>query len=94
MGCCLFGAMVAGAPRLAFLLWWIFQPARINATFHTFVWPLLGLLFLPWTTLMYVAVYPGGVNGLDWLWLALALAVDMISYGSNVRARQMRARAG
>ena len=90
MGCCLFAVMLAGAPRLAFLLWWLFQPYRMNATFHTIIWPLVGVLFLPWTTLMYVIVYPGGINGFDWLWLALALMVDIGTYVGNGRARQMR----
>jgi len=88
MGCCLFAVMLAGAPRLAFLLWWIFQPVRINATFSTFLWPLLGVLFAPWTTLMFVIVAPGGITGFDWLWLALALAVDISTYGGGARARK------
>ena len=58
MGCCLFATVLAGAPRLAFLLWWLFQPVRINATFTNFLWPLLGVLFVPFTTLMYVIVFP------------------------------------
>ena len=27
------------------------------------LWPILGIIFLPWTTLMYILVAPGGVNG-------------------------------
>jgi hypothetical protein len=88
MGCCLFVTVLAGAPRLAFLLWWLFQPVRINATFHTFVWPLLGVLFLPWTTLMYVLVFPGGIVGFDWVWLGLAFAVDIATYTGGARSRR------
>ena len=69
MGCCLFATILAGAPRLALVMWWIFQPVRLNTTFPNFIWPLLGILFIPWTTLMYVIVYPSGINGFDWLWL-------------------------
>ena len=90
MGCCLFALVLAGAPRVAFLLWWLFQPLRMDATFTTFIWPLLGVLFAPWTTIMYVLVFPAGINGLDWLWLALAVAVDVSTYGGNWRARQAR----
>jgi hypothetical protein len=90
MGCCLFALALAGAPRLAFLVWWLFQPFRMAATFSTFIWPLLGVIFAPWTTLMYTLVYPAGINGFDWLWLALAVAIDISTYGGNWRARQQR----
>jgi hypothetical protein len=90
MGCCLFAVMLAGAPRLAFLLWWIFQPYRMQLTFGTFIWPLIGLIIVPWTTIMYVIVYPGGIVGFDWLWLGLALAVDVSTYVGNFRARQIQ----
>lgn len=29
MGCCLFALVLAGAPRLAFLFWWLFDSTRI-----------------------------------------------------------------
>lgn len=80
MGCCLFASLLAGAPRLAFLLWWLFQPARIEATFSSFVWPLLGVIFVPWTTVAYVAVAPGGVEWFDWLILGLAVLADISTY--------------
>ncbi len=90
MGCCLFAVLLAGAPRLAFLLWWLVQPYRMQATFHTFIWPLVGVIFLPWTTIMYVIVAPGGVNGFDWLWLGLAFAIDIGTYAGNGRARRQQ----
>jgi len=83
MGCCLFAVILAGAPRFAFLLMWLFQPVRINATFDTFIWPALGVLFAPWTALMYVFVFPGGITGFDWVWLGLAAAIDIGTYVGN-----------
>jgi hypothetical protein len=90
MGCCLFATVLAGAPRLAFLLWWLFQPVRFNATFTSFLWPLLGVLFIPWTTLMYVIVFPGGINGFDYIWLGLAIAIDVSTYAGGGRAQSQR----
>jgi len=90
MGCCLFAVMLAGAPRLAFLLWWLFQPVRMEATFDGFLWPLLGLVFVPWTTIMYVLVFPAGITGFDWVWLGLAAVVDIGTYVGNGRAYQSR----
>jgi hypothetical protein len=59
---------------------------RWEAAFNTWIWPLLGFIFLPWTTLMYVAVAPtgtGSVTGFDWVWLGLAVIVDIASYGGG-----------
>jgi hypothetical protein len=30
---------------------------RINAAFDGWIWPLLGIIFLPYTTIMYVLVW-------------------------------------
>jgi hypothetical protein len=56
---------------------------RGNATFDTFLLPLLGFLFVPWTTLMYVIVFPGGIEGFDWFWIGLALLADVASYAGG-----------
>jgi hypothetical protein len=90
MGCCLFAVLLAGAPRIAFLLWWVFQPLRMQATFGNWFWPLLGVIVLPWTTIMYVIVAPGGLNVFDWIFLALAVAVDLSTYAGNARARMQQ----
>jgi hypothetical protein len=76
---CLF-AMFAGLfPRLALFILWIERPARIDAAFDTFLWPLLGIIFLPFATLMYVLLYtPGrGLIGWDWFWVGIAALLDI-----------------
>lgn len=90
MGCCAFALVLAGAPRLATLVWWFVQPARMGATFSGWLLPLLGIVFLPWTTLMYIIVFPGGLTLVNWVFLGLALAVDIGSYGSGYRANSQR----
>jgi len=87
MGCCAFALVLAGAPRLAFVLWWLLQPTRFSVTFDTILWPLLGVLFLPWTALMYVVVAPGGISVVNWIFLGLALVLDIGSYGGGYRSR-------
>lgn len=81
--CCMVTSLVLIGPRAAILVWGLVQPARWEATFSTFVWPLLGFLVLPWTTLMYVAVAPLGVSGFDWFWLALGVVLDIASYSGS-----------
>jgi hypothetical protein len=74
---CLFSLLVAGAPRLALVLLWVFRPERVDSAFDTFLLPILGLVFLPIVTFVYVLISPHGVQGLDWLWLGLALLADV-----------------
>jgi hypothetical protein len=87
---CLIALLAVTAPRLAFLFMWIFTPL-VDRAFNTFVGPLLGLAFLPFTSIMYVVLYtPGiGVVGWEWLWIGLAFLVDIMGYaGSAMSNRQ------
>ena len=87
--CCL--ALSAGfiGPRFALLIWWIFGD-KVDVAFDGWIWPLLGLLFLPWTTIMYVLAWGplDGVSGAGWLLVALGVAFDIASY--SARAAQSR----
>lgn len=85
--CCLFTVLVFLGPRAGILVWWLLQPARWNAAFQGFLVPLLGFIFVPWTTMMYVLVFPGGVAGFDWVWLGLGLLAD-IAWWSGAAARK------
>jgi hypothetical protein len=87
---CLFALLAVTAPRLAFLFMWIFTPL-VERAFNTFVGPLLGLAFLPFTSIMYVLLWsPGvGVVGWEWFWIVLAFFVDISAYaGSAISNRQ------
>ena len=71
-------AFVASFSRITLLMLWLARPALVNAAFNTFIFPCLGFLFLPITTLMYVFLWsPTGLQGLDWLWIALAAFLDI-----------------
>jgi hypothetical protein len=86
---CLFALMAGIAPRLAFLFFWIARPARVDLAFDTFIFPLLGIIFLPFTTLMYVILYgPGGLAGGDWIWIILAVVLDMTHYAQLAAGRR------
>ena len=90
MGCaCLFALLAAGAPRLALVLMWLFTP-WLGRAFDSFVIPLLGFIFLPLTTVIYVLVYPGGLSTFDWILLVVGVLIDLGAYGSGARGRQRR----
>jgi hypothetical protein len=92
--CCL--ALIAGflGPRLAAVVWWIADPTRWDLAFSSWIWAFLGILFLPWTTLAYVLMWSvvGGVEGWEWIIVALGFALDIATYSSRAaRARYQSA---
>ncbi|MGW8226541.1 MAG: hypothetical protein ACWGOY_12440 [Anaerolineales bacterium] len=88
--CCFFVSLIFFGPRLAFLVYWLFVPVKVSAAFANFNLPwlvgILGLIFAPWTALMYVLVFP--LNGWDWLWIGLAIGADIFSYVGGYHKRQ------
>lgn len=101
MGCCLGALLLAGAPRLALVLWWLFDPTRVTGAFDwqtivgsytipSWVWMLAGFLLVPWTTVAFVFVSPGGVVGAEWLLIGIAFLIDLGAHGGGGRAYSRR----
>ena len=88
MGC--FIVLLGGVfPRFALFIVWIARPKMVDAAFDTWIWPLLGLIFLPFATLMYVILWrTGGLSGLDWFWIVLAGLLDLAHWGASWTQRQ------
>lgn len=91
-------ALVSGFSRIILLVFWISRPLQFNAVFgDAWLLPCLGFLFLPFTTLVYVWLMTGnvgGIQGLDWLWLILAVFVDIASVASAGYTNRDRIPAG
>ena len=90
MPCCLVGCFALIGPRFAAVVWWLFDQGRWKVVFDdNIVLPLLGILVVPWTTLAYVWVAPGGVDGLEWILVGIGLLLDIGSwlggYGNRTR---------
>ena len=85
-------AFISSFSRIMLLMYWIARPLRMDAAFDTFIFPCLGFLFLPFTTLMYVWLIQGvgGIQGLDWLWLILAVFLDLATVGGAGYANRNR----
>ena len=82
--CCLaLGAAFIG-PRFVLVFIWIFGD-RVELAFDSWFWPLLGLIFLPWTTLAYIVAWGpvNDVSGLGWLLVAIGLAGDIFTYSAR-----------
>jgi uncharacterized membrane protein len=85
---CLFALLSGFFPRLGLLIVWIFT-AEVDQAFDSFILPLLGLIFLPLTTLVYALLWAplGGVDGIEWFWVVLAFLFDIGALGAGARAR-------
>lgn len=90
---CLLAIIAVFAPRIALLLVWIFTPYVSRAFHQVWIWPLLGLIFLPFTTMFYSFVYvPGvGVTGVRWVWVAVGIVLDIVWHSSSASQRARRA---
>jgi hypothetical protein len=88
---CLFAVFAGFFPRIALVLVWIFTNL-VDRAYDTFILPLLGLIFLPFTTLVYALVWSPavGMDGGRWLWVALAFLVELMGYFGGARARASR----
>lgn len=82
---CLAVILAAFMPRVALFLIWVFTPYVSRAFHGGFIWPFLGLIFLPFTTLIYTFAYmPGvGVTGWGWFFVVIGFLLDISSYGGS-----------
>lgn len=92
--CCAFTILLLLGPRFGGLFWWLVNPTRWGQAFDSWIWGVLGLVFVPWTTLMYVIVFPLGVTGWDWLWLGLGLLSDIAWYAGGAARRRVPGYSG
>jgi hypothetical protein len=88
--CCIIAVLSLLGPRVAFLVTWL-ATNRIDLAFKG-GWglPLLGLIFFPWTVLLYTLSYApvGGVTGVGWVLVGLGVLADLTSYISGPVARR------
>jgi hypothetical protein len=91
---CLLAFSAAIAPRLVLILAWIFSDRWPLVWQGDWVIPLLGIIFLPYTTIMYmlsVVVLPGGettVEGFGWIWIILGIFLDIMKWGQMLANRR------
>ena len=76
---CLVVLVAVFAPRFALALVWIFSNL-VDRAFSGFVVPLIGLIFLPYTTLFYVLAWTpvAGVSGWGWFFVSFGVLLDLL----------------
>ena len=87
---CLVVLIALVSPRLALVLTWIFTP-WVDRAFGPIIWPILGLIFLPLTTLLYVILWNTGgrgVTGWEWIFVVIAFFGDLVAHGASEARRR------
>ena len=84
---CLVGCIALVTPRLTILLVVVFGD-YIGRAYDTLMWPLLGFLFMPTTTLAYAWAINsrGSVEGFQLVVVVIAVLIDLGMIGGSARA--------
>jgi len=90
MGCLLI-LLMAFSARAALVVTWIFTNL-VDRAFEGWILPVLGLIFLPWTTLLYVLAYSPvhGVSFLGWMLVAVGFLADLGTIADGGRRARTR----
>ena len=88
---CLVGCIALAAPRFAIVLVVIFS-GYIGRAYETFLWPFLGFLIMPLTTLAYAWAINsrGSVAGMHMVVVVVAVLTDLGLVGGSARAGRYR----
>jgi len=86
---CLIVLIALLVPRIAMLFIWLLTD-WFGRAYDSVIWPLLGFILLPYTTLAYMAAMlnAGGLTSGYLLLMILAVIVDLSHYGGGARARR------
>ncbi len=85
----LIGCLALSAPRLALFLTWLFSDLTQNA-YDSLLWPILGFLFMPVTTLAYAwsVRTTGSVDGGYVVLMIVAVLLDLGLIGGGAHSRR------
>ncbi len=91
---CLVGCLALLMPRLAIVLVVVFSD-YIGTAYSTILWPLLGFIFMPLTTLAYAwAIHSneGSVSGIHLVVVIIAVLIDLGLIGGGASSQPWKYR--
>jgi hypothetical protein len=86
---CIFLIFLLFFPRVALLLMWFFSTYLQRAFHGGLLFPILGFIFLPITTIVYAWEVNNGMPmaGINLVWLLIAVIIDLGGMGGGARSR-------
>jgi hypothetical protein len=97
MGCAI-GCLALAFPRIALACVWLFAPVGyLSQPFPSVIWPVVGFVFLPTTTLAFAysshSLEAGGsLTPFGWVLVIVGLCLDLGLLGGGGRASRWRRR--
>jgi hypothetical protein len=90
--CCLLTLMAIAGPRVATIIWWLVDMSFFDRVFNTVFWPVVGIIFAPWTTLFYLLAWVGspGVHGWDYVLIVIGILLDVATHGGGIWRHRKR----
>jgi hypothetical protein len=91
---CVLALLALFVPRLVLFLVWLFS-SYLHRAYDSVLWPLLGFLFMPLTTLAYAWAINSNnrsVSGIYLVVVVLAVLVDLGILGGGSQARRRKRR--
>ena len=89
---CLLGCLALIFPRVAIVI--IFLTSNyLQTAYQTVIWPVLGFLFMPLTTLAYAWAWHSGngsVSGLGLVAVVIAVLIDLGTLGGGASHKKVR----
>ncbi|MEK6208467.1 MAG: hypothetical protein AABM32_12600 [Chloroflexota bacterium] len=87
--CCVLALLAFLGPRLVLFLLFLFTN-YLNRAFESVLLPVLGFLFLPWTTIAWAIAQNefGGASGIGLLVIVLGFLADVGVLGGGARGRR------
>ena len=87
--CCVLALLAFVGPRVALVLLWLFT-GYLSRAFDGVLLPLLGFLFLPWTTIAWAIAQNefGGASAIGLIVIALGFLADIGVLGGGARGRR------
>jgi hypothetical protein len=71
------------------ILAWIFSERWDIVWRGQWILPLLGIIFAPFTTVMYMLSWtPAGIQGWDWMWIILGALLDVMHWSQVINNRE------
>jgi hypothetical protein len=86
---CLLGILALAFPRIVLILVFLFSN-YLDRAYQSIIWPVLGFVFLPLTTLAYAWAINtrGSVDGLQLAVVVLAVLIDLGLLGGSTRGQK------